>query len=267
MIFSSLNLLGQDNYRLKKVVVRYDLGEKNIKEKYNVIRPSLYFTFRPQKRIKHGLYESFLLNGNLLEKRAYKTGKVIWYQKFDNQGNVVEEYADTTGILVQREFKDRYLLQFREFHNGVKHGSWITNSRNFLQYKTEEYDNGELVSAILREYSEYEKHELISISVVKTTDLITGGINFSTDIRQEKALIATDELRIKGENVKICAEITEQEDCSLTYIILNPFGPETEKMARGFFDEYVTVLPDFMKRHDIKCDNNKMLLCIYYFAN
>ena len=267
LVFSGLNLLGQDSYRLKRVVVRYDHGEKNIREMYYVIRPPLYFTFRPQERTRHGLYQSFLFNGNISEKREYKLGEIIWYQRFDHQGNTIEEYADSTRIKVQREFINNRLLALRQFNNGLKHGLWITNSRNFLRNETKEYDNGELVSAVLREYSEYEKYEFISISVVKTTNLITGEIDYITDARQEKALVAPYELRIIGENVKICAEITTQEDCSYSYILLNPIGPETEKMAREVFDEFITVMPDFKKRHGIKCENKILPLCIYYFAH
>ncbi|TVQ06629.1 MAG: hypothetical protein EA361_19370 [Bacteroidetes bacterium] len=265
LVFSGLNLLGQDSYRLKRVVVRYDHGEKNIREKYYVIRPPLYFTFRPQERTKHGLYQSFLFNGNISEKRKYKLGEVLWYQRFDHQGRVREEHADSTGITIHREFHNRYLLQRRQFKNGLKHGTWITNSRVFLNKKTEEYDNGELVSAILKEFTEFEKHEHFSFSALTITDLITGDVNYSVFAPPLYATMRfPDELMAIGENVSICVEITEYENCNHTYALTNSIGPETDRVTMDMFDEYTSVLSDFKERHNIECKNESYPICVFF---
>lgn len=269
LAFSGLNLLGQDNYRLKRVVVRYDHGEKNIREKYYVIRPRLYFTFRPKERTKHGLYQSFLFNGNILEKRKYRLGEVIWHQRFDHQGNIIEEHADSTGITIHREFhNNNRLLQRRQFKNSLKHGTWITNTRNFLTKKTEEYDNGELISAILEEFTEFERHEYFSFSALTTTNLITGETDYKVytphSFRYE---VFPDELIEIGENVSVCVELTENEECNISYVITKSVGPDTDKIVMDMFDEYTTKLPDFKKRHNIECENKSYPFCVFFRFN
>ncbi|MCC5920637.1 MAG: hypothetical protein LAT68_11115 [Cyclobacteriaceae bacterium] len=265
LTFSCLYLLGQDNYRLKRVIKKYEHGERNIRESYYVIRPKLFITFRPHLKTKHGLYERFFLNGNISERKEYKLGEVIWYQRFNNNGDILEEHADSTGITVKRVFQNTRLQEVKRYKNGIKHGTWITYERRPFKSKTEEYDNGELVSAVLQEYSEFEKHEFFSFAVSKTTDLLTGETSSGVFVPPVHTTVDFPNELIKlRENVVVCAEITINKDCNYSYILVKSFGPETDRIAMDIFDEYVTFLPKFKERHNIKCENKSYTFCVQF---